>query len=243
MPTPKSHEARDEIQLTPVCHIDIRPVECDIENDCKDVIFSLESVKVEEENFEYENSKFEGNGNYKTEVESDRELTSTVDNSAPMVWNGYINMVDVARLYAAAYEVSGNAVDLEEVLAAELDIVGRINPDTVWDYIGKMKKTGNKDIIILRLQAANDEEEMQYIAIYSYLSGHHRLGVVKVSNTATVKVFYIMPLSATTSLPHVLLPLEGPGLEVKTQLLIAIIIRQRRKGLTANIPKEIIPEK
>lgn len=71
-------------------------------------------------------------------------------------------------------QVSGTAADLEEDLSAELDIVGRINPDTVWDYIGKMKRASNKEIVILRLQAANDEEKMQYIALYSYLSSRNR---------------------------------------------------------------------
>lgn len=70
--------------------------------------------------------------------------------------------------------MSGSAIDLEEDLSTELDIVGRINPDTVWDYISKTKKTSNKDIVILRLQAANDEEKMQYIALYSYLSSRNR---------------------------------------------------------------------
>ncbi|XP_050681250.1 death-inducer obliterator 1 isoform X1 [Leptidea sinapis] len=178
------------------------------------------------------------------ETESDQEPTSTVESSAATVWNGCINMVDVARFYVAAHEVSGNAIDLEEDLMAELDIVGRINPDTVWDYISKMKRSGNKDIVILRLQAANDEERMQYIALYSYLSSRNRLGVVKVTNTATVKDFYIVPLSANTSLPAVMLPLDGPGLgEVKTHLLIAIIIRQRKKRLASHIPKDIIPAK
>lgn len=65
-------------------------------------------------------------------------------------------------------------MDLEEELCAELDIVGRINPETVWDYINKTKKGTNKDIDLLRLQAANDEEKMQYIALYSYLSSRNR---------------------------------------------------------------------
>ncbi|XP_047535468.1 death-inducer obliterator 1 [Vanessa atalanta] len=180
----------------------------------------------------------------KSEAESDQEPSSTVEHSAPTVWNGCINMVDVARFYVAAHEVSGNAVDLEEDLAPELDIVGRINPDTVWDYISKMKRASNKDIVILKLQAANDEEKMQYIALYSYLSSRNRLGVVKVTNTATVKDFYIVPIPANTSLPPVLLPLDGPGLgEVKTHLLIAIIIRQRKKRQAPHIPKDIIPAK
>ncbi|XP_075974182.1 protein partner of snf isoform X2 [Anticarsia gemmatalis] len=180
----------------------------------------------------------------KVSAESDQEPSSTVDNSSAIVWSGCINMVDVARFYVAAHEVSGSCVDLEEDLSTELDIVGRINPDTVWDYITKMKKTSNKDIVILRLQTANDEEKMQYIALYSYLSSRNRLGVVKVSNMTTVKDFYIVPLPANTSLPSVLLPLDGPGIgEIKTHLLIGIVIRQRKKRLAPNIPTDIIPAK
>ncbi|KAJ2947972.1 hypothetical protein O0L34_g9764 [Tuta absoluta] len=115
-----------------------------------------------------------------SEAESDQEPSSTVENSAVTVWNGCINMVDVARFYVAAIEVSGSGADLEEDLSAELDIVGRINPDTVWEYIGKMKRASNKEIVVLRLQAANDEERMQYIALYSYLSTRNR----RVHNTS-----------------------------------------------------------
>lgn len=41
-----------------------------------------------------------------SEAESDQEPSSTVDNSSAIVWNGCINMVDVARFYVAAHEVS-----------------------------------------------------------------------------------------------------------------------------------------
>lgn len=86
------------------------------------------------------------------------------------------------------FQVSGSASDLEDDLSAELDIVGRINPDTVWDYIGKMKRASNKDIVILRLQAANDEEKMQYIALYSYLSSRNRF--VDCLNYSFNKIYY-----------------------------------------------------
>lgn len=74
-------------------------------------------------------------------------------------------------------------------MSAELDIVGRINPDTVWDYIGKMKRASNKDIVILRLQAANDEEKMQYIALFSYLSSRNRF-VHYLNSFGSIKHFY-----------------------------------------------------
>lgn len=63
-------------------------------------------------------------------------------------------------------------------------------------------------------------------------------------NSTTIKDFYIIPLPANTSLPSVLLPLNGPGLgDVKTHLLIAVIIRQRRKRLAPNTRKDIVPAK
>ncbi|CAK1591537.1 unnamed protein product [Parnassius mnemosyne] len=73
MSIPKWHEARDKIQFTPISHIDIRPVECDIEHDCKNEMFSLESVKVEEENFENEYYNFEQNENHETENSEKQE--------------------------------------------------------------------------------------------------------------------------------------------------------------------------
>ncbi|CAK1591489.1 unnamed protein product [Parnassius mnemosyne] len=73
MSIPNHHEARDKIQFTPITHIDIRPVECDVENNCKDDMFSLESVKVEEENFEIENSTFEEYGNHEIESAEKQE--------------------------------------------------------------------------------------------------------------------------------------------------------------------------
>ncbi|CAG5019514.1 unnamed protein product [Parnassius apollo] len=103
MSIPKPHEARDEIQFTPICHIDIRPAECGAENDCKDEIFNLESVKVEEENFENENSKFEVNGNHEIDIgekQEDLEIDAFEDrhkdseNDLPLITYGSKSITD-----------------------------------------------------------------------------------------------------------------------------------------------------
>ncbi|CAG4971694.1 unnamed protein product [Parnassius apollo] len=73
MSIPKPHEARDEIQFTPINHIDIRPVECDLENNCKGDICSLDSVKVEEETIKNENFKFEVNWSHETDTAEKQE--------------------------------------------------------------------------------------------------------------------------------------------------------------------------
>ncbi|CAG5026763.1 unnamed protein product [Parnassius apollo] len=73
MSIPKPHAARDEIQFTQINHIDIWPVECDIENDCNDDILSLESVNFEEEKIEKENFKFDANWSHETDTAGNQE--------------------------------------------------------------------------------------------------------------------------------------------------------------------------
>lgn len=114
-------------------------------------------------------------------------------------------------------------------LPANLEIVGRISPETVWDYIGKMKSSNSKSISLLRLNATNVEEKMPYLALYSYLSSRNRLGVVKSTNKA-VKDFYILPLAVQKPIPQALLPINGPGFEEsRPPLLLGIIVRDKRK--------------
>jgi hypothetical protein len=108
------------------------------------------------------------------------------------------------------YLILGDCNGLGSELPPNLDIVGRISPETVWDYIGKMKCSNSKIISIVRLNAINVEEKMPYLALYSYLSSRNRLGVVKTTNKA-VKDFYILPLASQKPIPQALLPLNGPG--------------------------------
>ena len=116
-------------------------------------------------------------------------------------------------------------------------------PETVWDYISKMKKSGTKEILVIRLTAANDEEKIPYITLYTYLNTRNRLGVVG-NVSKMIKDFYIMPLASHNPVPQVLLPLDGPGFEdYRPHLLLGILVRARRKRLApeltyvAKVPK------
>lgn len=162
------------------------------------------------------------------------------------VWRGFVNMPDVAKFLITAQEVSGNSRDLMDDLLDTVDVVGRIRPDTVWDYISKMKKNGSKEILVIRLTAANEEEKIPYITLYSYLNSRSRLGVVK-NFSNSIKDFYIMPFPELSKVPNVLLPLNGPGFEEqRPPLLLGIIVRNKRKRiapaqlstLSTKIPKK-----
>jgi len=162
---------------------------------------------------------------------TDKEISTK--GSWQTVWRGFVNMVDVAKFFITAQEVSGNAKDLMDDLPDTVDVVGRISHETVWDYISKMKRSGSKEILVIRLTAANDEEKIPYITLYSYLNSRSRLGVVG-NVSKNIKDFYIMPFSSQSTIPPVLMPLTGPGFEEhRPHLLLGIIVRNKKKRLSA----------
>lgn len=166
------------------------------------------------------------------ESEIERSMSPPLSKKHPEeIWRGTISMIDVAHLTISAQEVSGDCSDLSEQLPSKLEIVGRISPDTVWEYIGKMKCSNSKIISLVRLTAVDVVEKMPYLALYSYLSSRKRLGVVKSTNKA-IKDFYILPLAPQTPIPQALLPINGPGFEEsRPALLLGIIVRDRRKRI------------
>ena len=179
------------------------------------------------------------------ELEKEKDLES--ERGVPRgplqtVWRGFVSMPDVAKFFITAQEVSGHARDLMDDLPDTVDVVGRIGHDTVWDYISKMKRNGSKEILVIRLTAANDEEKIPYITLYSYLNSRSRLGVVG-NVSKSIKDFYIMPFSNLSQVPNVLLPLDGPGFEEqRPPLLLGIIVRNKRKRI-APAPLPVVPPK
>lgn len=169
-------------------------------------------------------------------IEEDEELLK------PPVWKGTLLMPDVAKFTTSIQEVSGICGDLEFDLPDTLDCVGRISPDTAWDYIAKMKKSGTKQILVVKFVADNEEDKMSYLSFYSYLSTRSRLGVVG-NHSKMIKDFYILPLPSHSPVPQVLLPLDGPGFEdFRPHLLLGIIVRTRRKRIASDKDLPFVPK-
>ncbi|CAK1591479.1 unnamed protein product [Parnassius mnemosyne] len=135
MSIPNHHEARDKIQFTPISHIDIRPVECDLDNDCQNEMFSLESVKVEEENLENENSKFEENGNHETEsaekqedleIDAFEDRHTDLDDDLPLIAFGSKSKKDDHDIESSEKKIKSNSTDcnINDVREEDLDFEG-----------------------------------------------------------------------------------------------------------------------
>ncbi|CAI6364913.1 unnamed protein product [Macrosiphum euphorbiae] len=176
----------------------------------------------------------------KDEDISDREPSSTVVIATPPrmedevcpIWKGTINFTDVARCNVTMSRLSGNVIGLDEELTLTvLECVGRIKQQTVWEYMGKLKKTGTKDIIVTKLSASGIEQQMSYLSLYQYLSAKNRIAVIDSKPFPNIKDFYLYPLGSHSPIPQVLLPLDGPGIDdYRTHLLLGIIVRNSKKN-------------
>ena len=147
------------------------------------------------------------------------------------IWNGIVHMPDVAKFLASAFEVSGKAAYFTGDVPSTMNVVGRIAPETVWEYIAQTKKTGNKEILVIRFQPSSELEKVPYIALYSYLSNKKRYAVIG-NCMKSIKDFYIIPLASHQPIPQVLLPLDGPGFEEhRSHMLIGVIVRSKHRKI------------
>ncbi|XP_057682681.1 uncharacterized protein LOC130909820 [Corythoichthys intestinalis] len=151
-----------------------------------------------------------------------------------ILWKGFLSMFTVSKFVTKAYLVSGSAEILKSELPDTLEIGGRIMPQTVWDYIAKLKTNITKELCVIRFHPSSEEEEVAYVSLFSYFSSRGRFGVVS-NHSRSIKDVYLVPLSAKESIPSILQPLEGPGFEKNRPNLLlglAIIQKTKRPGST-----------
>lgn len=185
--------------------------------------------------------------------ESDQEPTSTVTIPSPpevtpeirsttiavekmskqIVWSGSISMVDVATFQVSLSVLSGSTAMID--FPKEFDVVGRINPETVWEYLAKIRVS--KDIVLLKFspRSSSDDDETAYSTFISYLDFRRRLGVIKIPSKL-VKDFYILPLTSHKSLPTILKTTTGFDLGAdRPDLLLGIIVRNNKVPPSNNV--------
>lgn len=158
------------------------------------------------------------------------ETPPLVDNRsvAATIWSGSISMIDVATFQVSLSVLAGSFARIE--LGSDLEIVGRICPETVWAYLDKIRFS--KDIVLLRFFASNEENDNAYRTFLQYLDVRTRLGVIR-PTSKLIKDFYILPLTVHKSLPSILKTSTGVDLDGdRPDLLIGIIVRNKMSSIT-----------
>uniref|UniRef100_A0A3Q2PR53 TFIIS central domain-containing protein n=1 Tax=Fundulus heteroclitus TaxID=8078 RepID=A0A3Q2PR53_FUNHE len=159
-----------------------------------------------------------------------------------ILWKGFLNMLTVAKFVTKGYLVSGPAESLKADLPDTIQIGGRIPPETVWDYVEKLKTSITKELCVIRFHPATEEEEVAYVSLFSYFSSRGRFGVVA-NISRSIKDVYLVPLGANESIPSILQPFDGPGLEKnRPNLLLGLAIVQKLKR-PGSLPQEVEEKK
>lgn len=141
------------------------------------------------------------------------------------IYAGNLAVPDINNFDVVASKLSGNLDNWLENFH-QLDMIGRIEPKVVWEYVEKIKKSPGRELGILRFSS---EDEDSYRQTFNHLMSRQRFGVIK-GQIPTIKDFYIFPLGKKEPLPHLLMPLiNGPGFiegeDAKPDLLIGIVIK------------------
>ncbi|CAG7821469.1 unnamed protein product [Allacma fusca] len=167
-------------------------------------------------------------------VDSEQELPSSTiktpdftedkkEKGEAPVFRTKLMMHELGHFRASAYHVSHNSLQGIFFPESPVPIVGRISPETVWDYLDKMKKT--KEVIVLRLAPETEVDNEGYMTFFSYLSSRGRLGVMG-GITHPLKDVYLIPLDKHSPVNRALLPFRGPGLPIdRTHCLLAVVTR------------------
>lgn len=100
-----------------------------------------------------------------------------------------------------------------------LDIVGRIRPDMVWDYVNQTRRAGSRDIVIVKFTPSVDADKKNYSAFLSHMYKGNRFAVVG-PTSKLIKDFYIVPLPKDSPIP---LALTSLSIDVKSKSQIYTI--------------------
>lgn len=205
------------------------------DNEAESILDALSSTtnilasELLEEDKELTNSSLASTSTSRSETPGTVESETLFLAGLNFIWKGFINMPSVAKFVIKAYPISGSFESLTEDLPDSIQVGGRISPQTVWDYVEKIKASGTKEICVVRFTPVTEEDQISYTLLFAYFSSRKRYGVAA-NSMKQIKDLYIIPLGASDKIPHQLVPFDGPGIEVhRPNLLLGLIIRQKLK--------------
>ncbi|ESO02985.1 hypothetical protein HELRODRAFT_173820 [Helobdella robusta] len=116
------------------------------------------------------------------------------------------------------------------LLPKNLSILGRISYEAIEEYIAKIKSIyfNSKEIAVICFNyiGKDKKEKSDFQALFEYLNNKKRCAVIGSIGTL-IKDMYLWPLHSTSPIPSLLVPFDGPGLDVnRGDVLLGIIVQQ-----------------
>lgn len=131
------------------------------------------------------------------------------------VWNGKFVWINLASFACTLSAVSNRgAFKVGRELPSVLHVMGRSEAIGVWKYIGRLKDSWDKQLILLLVEIPKDDQYEMYMRCFEKVnsSDNKQIIVLDLTGHEQIKDGYVFTLGPGDPLPSTLLPLDGPGL-------------------------------
>ena len=152
-----------------------------------------------------------------------------------VVWRGVINGGNLGRFHVVAKYAAGATPDADtlrmtynDLLPAEIDIGGRIQPARADEYLCGLEYSNSSDLVIVCMpEPTNSNDQEQFDRFFRYFKHKDRFGVGLQYTNPAIKDIYLIPLDAGQELPTFVKKLETdfPDPAEERMLLVPIVIK------------------
>ncbi|KAI8366278.1 transcription factor S-II, central domain-containing protein [Choanephora cucurbitarum] len=161
----------------------------------------------------------------------------------PTIWNGRVNMPQVAEFEASARQIGGRQLadeEWSEVLSPTMWIEGRIPTDRVTNYITQTQYSTSREIILIEIQAQGADTNQQSQTLLQYLDSRQRYAVVG-HNKTKIKDFYLIPLYKTKQIPDCLYVVRLEERKRDCDLFLGVLVLSKQHStptITTSLPQQ-----
>jgi hypothetical protein len=152
-----------------------------------------------------------------------------------VVWRGLVNGGSLGRFHAVARHAAGATPDSDtlrmtynDLLPAEIDIGGRIQPARADEYLCGLEYSNSSDLVIVCLpEPTNSHDQEQFNKLFRYFKHKERFGVGLQYTNPAIKDIYLIPLEVGEELPTFVKKLETdfPDPAKEKMMLVPIVIK------------------
>ncbi|GAN06081.1 PHD finger domain protein [Mucor ambiguus] len=156
----------------------------------------------------------------------------------PTIWQGRVNMPQVAEFEASARQIGGRLLseaEWDQVLSPTMWIEGRIPSERVTNYVTQTQYSTSREIVLLEVEAKGGDANQQGQFLLNYLDSRQRYAVVG-HNKTKIRDFYLIPLYKVQHIPDCLYVVRVEETKRQCDLFLGVLV------LTKHVPKPIVEQ-
>lgn len=195
----------------------------------EDETFEVEEVDTTQVEKEEEGTK---------ETQQDEEQEDEPQTVLPTIWQGRVNMPQVAEFEASARQIGGRLLsdaEWDQVLSPTMWIEGRIPSERVTNYVTQTQYSTSREIVLLEVEAKGGDANQQGQVLLNYLDSRQRYAVVG-HNKTKIRDFYLIPLYKAQHIPDCLYVVRVEETKRQCDLFLGVLV------LTKQVPKPIVEQ-